>query len=549
MATPQKNAPSIVPSKKEPTKSETTEKELIKKFDSRATKELVIAFAGPIGCGMRALVNDFKSQLINNGYDDVVSIKLSRCLTELIDDGKIKTTGQDINDKSHGFQKYRTLQNAGNKLREVTRNPAILAEYAMKEIGVDREKRKGAAEEETIVPGKVAYLIDQVKRPEEVALLRAVYRNAFFLVGVTRSYSKRVDALRKEIAKTDEIHNLMEIDRAESISDGQRIDKTLHLSDYFIGNDAATFDDRSRKINRLLELIHGNQSITPTIIEQGMYAAHAAGLRSACLSRQVGAAIISREGELLATGCNDVPKPGGGLYFESYPEVDMRCVHREDQHCFNDFHKKQLRDEIGEEVGTYLGSLHRKEKIELSDSEKIRLIDYIYENTKLKDLIEFSRAVHAEMDAIISIGRQGVKGLINSTLFTTTFPCHNCARHIIAAGIKSVIYIEPYEKSMARNLHDDAIVFDSEKISEADKKTYFIHFEGVSPRKFSNFFQAGSRKNKDGTVLRIHVRDAKKSLPEYLDNYQGFEAKAAAHFQEGLSALQSHSGPVESVDS
>lgn len=548
MTTPQRNEPSLAPLKKESTKPETTEKELIKKFNSRATQELVIAFAGPIGCGMKALVNDFKSQLLTHGYNDAVSIKLSTCLNSLIDSGKINSEEINIADKSHGFQKYRKLQNAGNKLRETTRNPAILAEYAMKEIGVDRERRSPIKNEETIVPGRIAYLIDQVKRPEEVALLRAVYRNAFFLVGVTRSYSKRVDALRNEISKIDEIHTLMEIDRAESANDGQRIDKTLHLSDYFIGNDAVTFDDRAKKINRLLELIHGNQSITPTIVEQGMYAAHAAGLRSACLSRQVGAAIISREGELLATGCNDVPKPGGGLYFESYPEGDMRCVHREEQHCFNDFHKKQLRDEIGEEVGKYLGSLHRNETIKLSADEQVKLIDCIYENTKLKDLIEFSRAVHAEMDAIISIGRQGVKGLMNSTLFTTTFPCHNCARHIIAAGIKSVIYIEPYEKSMARNLHDDAIVFDAEKVTETDKKTYFIHFEGISPRKFSNFFQAGARKNKAGAVLRIQIRDTTKSLPEYLDNYQDFEAKAAAHFQEGLSELQAHNTTTKSVD-
>src|SRR3974377_740241 len=54
------------------------------------------------------------------------------------------------------------------------------------------------------------------------------------------------------------------------------------------------------------------------------------------------------------------------------------------------------------------------------------------------NLIEFSRAVHAEMEAIISVARTGKAGLMGGTIFSTTFPCHNCARHIVAAGIKRV---------------------------------------------------------------------------------------------------------------
>ena len=38
----------------------------------------------------------------------------------------------------------------------------------------------------------------------------------------------------------------------------------------------------------------------------------------------------------------------------------------------------------------------------------------------------------------------------------TTCPCHNCTRHIIAAGLSSVTYIEPYPKSRAADPHEDA---------------------------------------------------------------------------------------------
>lgn len=59
------------------------------------------------------------------------------------------------------------------------------------------------------------------------------------------------------------------------------------------------------------------------------------------------------------------------------------------------------------------------------------------------------------MDAIVSVVCAGNNSLDGCEMFTTTFPCHICAKHIIAAGIKAVYYIEPYEKSLAIELHDD----------------------------------------------------------------------------------------------
>jgi len=47
--------------------------------------------------------------------------------------------------------------------------------------------------------------------------------------------------------------------------------------------------------------------------------------------------------------------------------------------------------------------------------------------------------VHAEQNAILNAGRQGVI-LKGSTLYCTAFPCHNCAQSIIQAGIAKVIY-------------------------------------------------------------------------------------------------------------
>jgi deoxycytidylate deaminase len=205
--------------------------------------------------------------------------------------------------------------------------------------------------------------------------------------------------------------------------------------------------------------LHGENGITPTEQEDGMYAAYAAGLRSACLSRQVGAAIVDENGKIVSTGCNDVPKGGGGLYSADDDTHDLRCVHREEQVCFNDREKMSHKADIEQALKELKGDDSQRL---VPDDRIAKVLDVVYKASHIGDLIEFSRAVHAEMDAIISLARCGTPGIVGSKLYTTTFPCHSCARHIVAAGISKVYYIEPYEKSLAQKLHGDAIAFETE---------------------------------------------------------------------------------------
>ncbi|MDN6883829.1 anti-phage dCTP deaminase [Variovorax sp. CAN2819] len=520
----------------------TDDRQLIEKFAARKSHELVIAFAGPIGCGIQSVVEMSTIRLKERGYE-VVHVKLSEFLEEAIKSGFVEEWEPPAG-SSNRLLRYRRLQEAGKELRSQTQNPAILAEYAIRQISIDRRKRfasDGGSLESTapIVPKRVAYLIDQVKRPEEVALLRVVYGNLFYLAGVTRIKDRRVEELVREKVRANEVEGLIEIDKNEGEKNGQQLDKTLQLADYFIRNDAKTIDDKRRKVDRFLDLIHGDKSVTPSKAEHGMYAAYAAGLRSACLSRQVGAAIAASGGEVISTGCNDVPKAGGGLYTSDSQPVDMRCVHQDGQVCFNDFHKKKLLTELGDEIEKELKNLKRGEtSITLAPGERAQLLDAIYENTRVKDLIEFSRSVHAEMDAIVALVRTGGGGLEGATLYTTTFPCHNCARHIVAAGITKVFYIEPYEKSLAKDLHQDAIAFEVEESTvQTPRRVEFLHFEGVAPRQFGNMFRAVNRKDSSGKFIPIETRTAEKFLPEYIDSYQDFEAKAVQHLENEITRL------------
>lgn len=508
---------------------------LTERLKSRESNEIVIAFAGPIGAGIQSVINKTRASLLEIGYSRVAIIKLSNCLTDKLENGPLQPLLVET-EKSNRLAYYRKLQQAGRDLRERTKNMQILAEYAVQQIVVDREHNRELGESED---DRVAYLIDQVKRPEEVELLRALYRNLFYLVGVTKPFKQRRKILEEEGVYEEETDELMEIDRNEEGKGGQRLDKTLHLSDFFVRNDSNL--ERRDSIKRFVSLIHGDKGKTPDRLEIGMYAAYAAGLRSACLSRQVGAAITNKAGEIIATGCNDVPAPFGGLY-SANSQFDHRCVHEKEGACFNDREKRKLQQSIGEVVRRKMADLQIEKPIESAWLDA--LLDSVYDETRLGSLIEFSRSVHAEMDAIVSLARTGSVGVSGATLYTTTFPCHSCARHIVAAGIKEVYYIEPYEKSMAEVLHKDAIAFEEprEAANDGDEseehRVKFLHFEGVAPRLFAAVFRADGRKEKKtGKFIPISTTSPAKILPEYLDNYHDFEDAAVKHFNGVIEDL------------
>ncbi len=107
---------------------------------------------------------------------------------------------------------------------------------------------------------------------------------------------------------------------------GQKVGKVFHLADFFVDVDHGM----EVAVKRLVELFLGNVFITPTRSEQGMFLAHASAWRSASLQRQVGAMIATKDGSVISVGTNEVPKTGGGLYWEG-DDPDFRDFQRGDE--------------------------------------------------------------------------------------------------------------------------------------------------------------------------------------------------------------------------
>lgn len=99
-------------------------------------------------------------------------------------------------------------------------------------------------------------------------------------------------------------------------------------------------------------MLFGATIQTPTLDESSMYAAYAEAAGSACMSRQVGAAIVSGAGEAIGLGRNDVPRFGGGLYTSESGEIDHRCYRWANKICHNDDRKAQLYVSVWQRLGS-----------------------------------------------------------------------------------------------------------------------------------------------------------------------------------------------------
>ena len=520
--------------------------DLQEKIKSRRTNELVIGVCGAVGCNLQDVVSELKDQFGAFSYE-VNIVKVSSLIKELAaKHSDLATTELETIETLDFFARYTALQDLGNAIRDKFTDDA-LAIQAIKYISTNRQVKMNASGDAT--PPRTVYIVDQLKHPKEVELFRLTYRNAFFLVGVMSPQSARLEYLQTEGLSPVDAQNLVERDRKENVTHGQQLEKTVHRADFFVKHSLKSSGNITKPCKRFVGLVHGENGITPTRDEAGMYAAYAASLKSACLSRQVGAAIANDSGDVISVGWNDVPSGGGGLYSED-SENDQRCVVH-GKKCYNDDTKQRLAKDIvsilskvknsdtsvkrsepdKDEASTTVISAKvigldeaSENKPLLTSADASQLARQILEITALGSIIEYSRAIHAEMEAILNIARSGKSSTLGAVMYTTTYPCHNCARHIIAAGISRVVYIEPYEKSLAMKLHSDAISIDQ----ASSGKVLFENFQGVSPTRYTTLFAfSHRRKDSSGQAVRIVGKDASLISHEYLDSYIDVESKVA----------------------
>ncbi|MEQ8295922.1 MAG: anti-phage dCTP deaminase [Nitratireductor sp.] len=483
--------------------------------------ELIVGLVGPIGVDLDAITHYLEKSLKSVGYD-AEKIHLTRLMGDML-------PGWKVDDETYSARYHSLIANA-DRLRRETNNQSVLSCMAISEIRRIRQEKNNKIDHKEARKLPIlgnAYIIRQFKREEEISLLRQVYGRKFIQISVFSDKDERQRQIIKKIkeygtgivSESDaekQAIDLIEKDYNETADDyGQRVSDVFHLGDVFVRGHSSK--DSEAIVERFIQAFFGHNGYSPTKAEYGMYAAAGAALRSLDLSRQVGAAIFSHRGEVITLGCNEVPKPFGGTYWCDDPGEQ----HRDFEEGVDGNHSRKIRvvHDLVERLGT-LGYLSETLMRVGSAAKQVRKImsEPRIADSRVMDLIEFGRIIHAEMSAITDAARLG-KSLAESILYCTTFPCHMCAKHIVSAGVHRVVFLEPYPKSHAKDLHSDSITFSP---GEAKEKVLFEPFIGISPRRYRDIFEKKRRKDSTGKatpwnagkpVPRIEDRSS-----SYIDN-------------------------------
>jgi cytidine deaminase len=457
--------------------------------------DLIVGFVGAIGTPWEPVIRGFEESFKRFDYE----VELIH-LASLLDDLEPQVF-QELPER-HSAEYYERRMNAGDKLRSSAGNAAAMAALAVRQIVRLRKSRTSKT--------PVVYLLRSLKHPGEIDLLRYVYGSAFFAVGVVCSAQERREVLSDALSLFEDHKSRVEqlIARDQEDNDnreyGQKVRDAYELADAYVPGNRGI--DVSLEIDRFVDTIFGAPFVTPTPGEEAMFFAHGASLRSAAAGRQVGATLLPVIGTPVVAGVNEVPRPGGGQYWagDSPDYRDFRAGRDPNpnfvQELIQDLlvtlkNTGLLKDDLNLKTGPELLELAQN----AGESATPSLRD-----ARVTSLIEFTRCLHAEQAAIINAARGGVTTQ-GATLYSTTFPCHECAKMIVGAGISEVHYIEPYPKSLVdrlfRNEIDTSpdILGDDHEIQKG-KKLPFFQFTGIAPRWYSQAFRAQERRTGNNLV-------------------------------------------------
>ncbi len=492
-----------------------------------ARPELVIALVGAAGVKLASLSAELRSSLTSFGYKSV-DIRLSDLLNRF--------RPEAIPPENNEFERIRFLQKRGNDFRHALERGDALAVAAILSV---REKRATITGDPDSVAGGHAFLLHQLKHPDEVDLLRKVYGANFLLIAGHAPKDKREQDLTEVLERKDRQSNqraeyrrkaseLIEIDEKEADDLGQNTRDTYPKADFF--SNLAIGDGYD--VRRFIDLFFGHPFHTPQAEEYAMYQASAVALRSSDSGRQVGAVIAAltaessrlRTADIVAVGANEVPRARGGYYSDgdSPDKRDQRLL-AENVDRARELKIGVLRellekiaaknwlsaDVAGKDAGVLAASL-------VGDLRR----------TQFMDIGEFARPVHAEMAALIDAARRGV-AVDGRSMYVTTFPCHDCAKHIIAAGISRVVYLEPYPKSRAGVLHKEELELQSLTGLDEPGKVVCTTFSGMAPRQYRQLFAMSERGKDKGHSLSEWLSLRPTLAPPYIPQHSAHSYLAA----------------------
>ena len=478
----------------------------------RFAPELIFAMVRAIGTDSDAITARLESLLSDARFRSSL-VKLSeRFKTVDVLQATLKEAPEN--------ERYRTYMDAGDLLRSATQRADAAAVLGVMSI---RDRRDASVQDTQNYSRGRAYILKSLMHPLELQTLRRIYGPQFFTIAMFAPRDVRARRLAQSIGDSwgttfeqwlpmaEELVNRdlgirnekNPVTEAVESKYALDVQKTFQKADLFISVTAP--DESLDAIRRFVELIFGYPFHTPTREEFGMCMAHSAALRSSSLGRSVGAAILTDDGDVVSVGANEVPKFGGGQYWAGDKPDGRTFVQGFDlsdrirRQMFADLLRRLHTDRVWAEGHGDPSDVSALNRV-LDGLDLESTVDQLFSSAtvgkaSVLDVIEYGREVHAEMAALTDAAKRGVsvKGCV---LYCTTFPCHECARLIVSAGIRRVVYIEPYPKSRVAELYDDSIGL-ADRRTDLGNRVIFEPFVGIAPRRYFDLFSWVPRKSSD----------------------------------------------------
>ncbi len=433
--------------------------------------EIVFAIVRPVGTADAEFHEQLSGHLHSYGYT-TMPIKLSRILSDIAEvrGNPIPASPEDL--------RIDALMTEGDRVCCDADDAAAIALLGVTEIrDIRAEAQVGDPTAGMGLP-RTAYVIDSVKRPAEVTQLRQIYGDHLLVIGLQASTDSRkkelLDRIRPQRADASQedleghVRSLISRDLDEPGDDyGQNTLQTFPMSDVFIDVDT----DPGAQVARIVDLLFGCPDYhVPTEAEFGMHLAYISSTRTAELGLKVGAVLVS-DGCVVGLGVNEHPKPTGAPVFDA-SAVDIRALVLDTVKSLRDLLDSEERVKFDADPDTYARGL-------LSGALR---------QSPIRHLTEFQPTVHAEMSALLDALRRG-GSIADSTMYVTAYPCHNCAKHLVALDT-NVVYLEPYPKSRAASMYGPSV------------EASFSPFTGIAPRRYQRLFEVSAdRKGPDGMRL------------------------------------------------
>lgn len=413
------------------------------------TVKTVIGFAAPFGSGSTTAAKILRE------WDGYQHVSLSEFIREEWQKGHPRKQPTRAR-----------LQELGNEMRRVS-GPGVLVRKAIEGLGKP-------------VAGGQKLVVDGIRNLGEIEALREQFGRSFYLFSLECQPSTRWLRVKTVYEKSGlsliDFSQDNERDRQQEYPYGQQVALCVDKADLLITNDNRTsLSKLGRVLKGYVQLVTGARPRYANASEIFMNLAYSSSHGSKCLKRQVGAAIVDAPpgsmGEVVGLGFNE--NPIGTFPCVEEPRYGADKRRRKPGRCYRDLVRAESFRQLAAQRGhcPACGSRFKGSFPDVAPWKCPQCSVDLEEFFWPERAMTLCTAVHAEVAALMAAGRRARGG----TLYTTTFPCFQCSEKIMQAGIRHIVFTEPYPDIRA-----------AERLDLAGIRV--ARFEGVRSSRFDEIF-------------------------------------------------------------